>query len=110
MLGYLETGRVVWTYAPDGVVPVGLITGYEYGQKSLMVEHIVVCPPATPGRLCRVLRAGLADAWAAQYETITLSIPYTAPSTLGKLAQRMGFTIYDTSDLMSYWVRYGCLA
>lgn len=105
--GHLATGRIVWTYLPDGFSPAGLITGYEEGT-GFLVEHVVVWPNTPLGTLRRMLQSGMQEAWTRELDHLIVMIPrvYSKADALILLARRMGFTEYAGTEEAAWFVRY----
>lgn len=101
---HVVEGRVVLTYGEPW--PLGFITGYVDG--TFRVEHVVVFPGAPRSTLPKMLAAGLDEAWARGYASVSLLLPHAFPLTppLMTLARRLGFEWYARDDFATYWVKF----
>ena len=100
---HLVSGRVVFTYQPEGW-PVGVLTGYVNQSNGFILEHVIAFPGAPKLTLVKMVREGLAEAWAREYQYVAFHVPADHPNHAGltTLGKRCGFHEYATT----WWCRH----
>ena len=100
---HFVSGRWVFTWQPDGW-PQGVLTGYLNRADGAVLEHVVAFPGAPKLTLVKMVRAGLAEAWALGYPYVAFHLPADHPNHdgLAALGARCGFHEYATT----WWVTH----
>lgn len=107
MAAHVVTGRIVFTYQPQGW-PLGVLTGHPDGAGGFALEHVIVLPGAPVTTLLRMLHAGLEEAWRRHFDYVTFFLPHDLPirEPLEQVGTRMGFRVYETTNEADWYVRY----
>ena len=102
----MRTSRLVATYTPEGRDwPAGVLTGYDDEQGGWALEHVIAFD-RNGGTLRAMLRAGLREAWARDYQYVVFHIPHTFPlaAPLAAIGRGLGFTEYSRDERHAYFV------
>lgn len=98
MTEHVATDRVVYTL--EDPWPVGVLTGYVNEAGGFVLEHVIAFEPRI---LLKLVRAGLAYAWAQGWRYVVFHVPSRHPQRDGLVAvgKRLGFDEY----VPTFWLK-----
>lgn len=104
-LSHVRTDQLVFTWVPE-TWPAGVLTGTRDGD-AFQLQHVIAFDRA-PTSALRLVRAGLAAAWAERFQMVIFRIPHTHPQARGlkALARRVGAMEYAVHPTESFFVVY----
>jgi hypothetical protein len=100
----VRLNRYVATYTP-GDWPAGVLTGYDDEAGGWHLEHVIAFD-RNGGTLRALMRHGLAEAWARDFQYVTFHIPHAFPlhGALAAIGGGLGFKEYSRDERHVYYV------